>query len=63
MVTALKELKEILDGTLDIWRMEQGGMPLRKESFDWQELTAGIKPAFQVKAGARRIQLTFCASS
>jgi signal transduction histidine kinase len=58
-----QELKGILDSTLDIYRMEQGGMQLRKESFDWKELTAGIKPAFQVKAGARRIQLTFCAAS
>ena len=57
-----REMKGILDSTLDIYRMEHGGMQLRKESFDWREMLGQIEPAIRMKAQAKRLQLTFCPS-
>jgi signal transduction histidine kinase len=54
-----RELKSIIDSTLDIYRMDHGSMQLRKESFAWKRLIAQMEPAFLVKAQAKGIQLTF----
>jgi two-component system, sensor histidine kinase and response regulator len=57
-----RELKSIIDSTLDIYRMDHGNMQLRKEFFDWKGLTEQIEPAFRVKAQVKGVQLTFGSS-
>jgi CheY-like chemotaxis protein len=54
-----RELKSMIDGILDIYRLEHGTMKLRKIPFDWKDLILQIEPFFRVKSSSNHIQLNF----
>jgi signal transduction histidine kinase len=57
-----RELKQMIDSILDVYRLESGAMKLNKEIFDWSALIEQIELLFLVKAQAKQIQLTFLSS-
>ena len=54
-----RELRQMIDSVLDVYRIEDGNMKLHKEPFDWSALIEQIEPLFLVKAQAKQIQLDF----
>jgi signal transduction histidine kinase len=54
-----RELKGIIDSTLDIYRMEHGTLQLKKEPFEWKGLIDQIEPPFRMKSRDKRLQLSF----
>lgn len=54
-----RDLRTMIDGILDIYRLEHGTMKLRKECVDWKDLIGPIESSFQLRARSNRIQLNF----
>jgi two-component system sensor histidine kinase ResE len=54
-----RELKQIIDSTLDIYRMEHGTLQLKKEPFEWKGLIDQIEAPSRMKSRDKRLQLSF----
>lgn len=54
-----RELRQMIESVLDVYRIEDGNIKLYKETFDWSALIEQIEPLFLVQAQAKEIQLDF----